>query len=225
MKKQALDFVVPHHSKALTWVANKINKFYFSRHFRHVWLSEKYAPDDSKSTVYFMNHGLWWDPIICLLLNELVFKQQALYLGDERILQRRPILSRLGGVPMSGDPSKTEYLRYLVSKLREPGVGLYMYPEGKVNGGYDKELEFKNGLAWISLKCPEVEFVPVAITPHLKFTPKPQLFLAVGEKCKFPKASQSLEERTLFLQKTLQDLLNENNSLARNPNHTFDRLL
>lgn len=139
---------------------------YFRRHFRAVQaqhtdrLSQMHGP-----VIVYGNHTSWWDPMLIVLLGELLLPGRRHYAPiDARALDQYPILRRLGIFPieMSSPRGAAQFLRTAEAILREGGV-LWLTPQGRFADPRETLLAFKPGLAALALRLPHVPLVPLAV--------------------------------------------------------------
>ncbi|MDZ7773685.1 MAG: lysophospholipid acyltransferase family protein [Balneolaceae bacterium] len=161
-------------------------RWLFRRRFDQVWLRQRYRPDSSSRTVYYLNHHSWWDGLIPLLLNEYRFGQRARAMMENRQMRRYPFFSRIGAFSVNrGNPrSALRSLRYAVESMRRPRACLFIYPEGTLTPPGSR-MDFEGGLAWLHDRLAreelEVDFVPVALHMHTLRGSRPELHLSVGD--------------------------------------------
>ncbi|MGD8568076.1 MAG: AMP-binding protein [Gammaproteobacteria bacterium] len=166
-------------------VIRQIVRLMFYRHFRSVWVDRAYAPPRDARTVYFLNHSSWWDNCSPLLLNEFVFHQHARFLTSHTMMSHRRwlryVLQKAGCFSIyRRDPQRAVVsLQHARRILHQPNAALYMYPQGKMVTE-DKDIQFKQGIGWLSSQLPVVDFVPVACYFHTLHSAKPMLFFRVG---------------------------------------------
>ena len=139
---------------------------YFRRHFRAVQAQhpERLAGLQGPLIVYG-NHSSWWDPMLIVLLGELLLPGRRHYAPiDARALDRYPILRKLGIFPveMSSPRGAAQFLRTAEAILREGGV-LWLTPQGRFADPREPALAFKPGLGALALRLPQVPLIPLAV--------------------------------------------------------------
>ena len=192
------------------------------RRFHRIWLSNEYLKEPDAKTVYYLNHTMWWDGLLPLLLNGYHFHQKARALMEDTQMKKHTFFSRIGAFSINlNDPRSAIFsLRYAVKSMQRDNACLFIYPEGELVTSSDSKPEFKDGLAWLASKLPEVDFVPIGIHQSFHSHSKPELFVSVGEAT--PSSSRgSREEKTLLFEETLYELLTRSKRQARNPEKHF----
>ena len=139
---------------------------YFRRHFRSVQAqhAEQLGQQQGPLIVYG-NHSSWWDPMLIVLLGELLLPERKHYAPiDARARERYPILRRLGSFPgQAASPrGAAQFLRTAEVILREGGV-LWLTPQGRFADPREAPLAFKPGLGALALRMPEVPLIPLAV--------------------------------------------------------------
>lgn len=102
--------------------------------------------------------------------------------------------------------SAVKSLRYAIQLLKQPGTGLYIYPEGKIVPACT-EPEFESGAAWIATKIPDIDLVPVALYQQSVRSDKPELHIHIGQPVERPK--QSAEDINRRMQLRMREMLQE----------------
>lgn len=159
----------------------------FIRRFRCVWLDNTGLPFSGNSTLFIGNHNSWWDGLIPLLLNEKVFHMQARAIMDEEQLVKYPFFRRLGAFSINRKhPRKAmKSLEYAARLLNEAelkeGVGLWLYPEGRLVSR-ETPIRLESGLVWLSrrIDLDRSDVVPFATHMHTIRSDKPELFIKIG---------------------------------------------
>ena len=188
-------------------------------------MRQQYHPAADSRTVYYLNHHSWWDGLIPFLLNEFHLHQQARAMMEEKQMRKYPFFKKIGAfsVDLEQPRSSIPALRYAVSSMKRDNASLFIYPQGEITHA-GAPLEFKKGLAWIFQQLPECDFVPVGIHIHTIRSDKPELHLYINNKIDITK-DKSLEEITLYLQKELENTVEELCEYAGFEDRHFDRIL
>ena len=139
---------------------------YFGRHFRSVQAQHADRLGHLQSPlIVYGNHSSWWDPMLIVLLGELLLPDRKHYAPiDERALKQYPILRKLGIFPVatSSPRGAAQFLRTAEAILREGGV-LWLTPQGRFADSRETPLAFKPGLAALALRMPDVPLIPLAV--------------------------------------------------------------
>jgi 1-acyl-sn-glycerol-3-phosphate acyltransferase len=156
---------------------------YFQRHFRAVLAqhAERLRGLDGPLIVY-TNHASWWDPMVAVLLAELLLPERKHYGPMDAVpLARYGILRRMGVFPVALDSVRgaAQFLRVSEAILRSGGV-LWMTPQGRFADVRERPLSLKSGLATLALRVPQARLVPVAIEYTFWDERLPETLLRVG---------------------------------------------
>lgn len=194
---------------------------YFRRHFRAVMAQGlEHIRDASGPLIVYGNHSSWWDPMLIVLLGDLLLPHRKHYAPiDARALARYPILRRLGIFPVELDSPRgaIQFLRTAEAILCEGGV-LWLTPQGRFADPRARPLAFKPGLAALAQRLPDVPLVPLAVEytfwderlPEALLHAGPPLHLTPGIAT--AAATQELEHAL----ETAMDALRQA-AIARNP--------
>lgn len=157
---------------------------YFRRHFRSVLaLHPERLRGYEGPLVVYGNHSSWWDPMLIVLLGELLLPGRKHYAPiDARALRMYPILRRLGIFPVEVDTPRgaAQFLRTAEAVLRSGGV-LWLTPQGRFADPRETPLAFKAGLGALALRLPEVPLLPLAVEYLFWDERLPETLLSFGE--------------------------------------------
>ena len=144
----------------------RVVRRYFRRHFRSVQAQHAgRLRDFNGPLIVYGNHSSWWDPMLIVLLGELLLPGRRHYAPiDARALEQYPILRKLGIFPveMSSPRGAAQFLRTAEAILREGGV-LWLTPQGRFADPRETPLAFKPGLGALALRMPGVPLIPLAV--------------------------------------------------------------
>ncbi len=186
---------------------------YFRRHFRAVLAqhAERLRNIEGPLIVYG-NHSSWWDPMLIILLGELLLPHRKHYAPmDAQALQRYPIFRKLGVFPV--DPATlrgaAHFLRTAEAVLQHNGV-LWLTPQGRFADPRERPLAFRSGLAALSLRLPHVSLLPLAVEYTFWDERLPETLVHAGEPFRLPpglptaETTRSLEDALARSMEALQ---------------------
>ena len=157
---------VPPISPLVLRFFRRVVRRYFRRHFRTVQAQGmNHLSGLGGPLIVYGNHSSWWDPMLIVLLGQLLFPRSRHYAPiDARALEKYPILRKLGIFPveMSSPRGAAKFLRTAEAILREGGV-LWLTPQGRFSDPREFPLAFKPGLAALALRVPQVPLIPLAV--------------------------------------------------------------
>lgn len=219
---------VPAISSVTLRFFRRIVRGYFQRHFRAVLIQHAEHLRGRKGPfIVYANHASWWDPMVCVLLGDLLLPGLRHYAPMDAVpLARYPILRKVGVFPLKLQSARgaVEFLRTAEAVLRSGGV-LWLTPQGRFADVRDRPLGFKPGLAALALRMPDVPVLPLAIEYTFWNERLPETLLHVCEPVPLSAqggtaaATQRLEEA---LEEAMQRL--QTAAMTRDPLH-FDVLL
>jgi len=197
----------------------------FKRRFSAVWLKQEYEPCSVCNTVYYLNHHSWWDGLIPFLLNEFLFHQQARALMEDKQMRQYKFFRKIGAFSINrDDPRKAiASLRYAVQSFERDNASLFIYPEGKITPA-GSPMDFEGGLAWLSNKLSDVDFVPIGIYQHTIRYDKAELHLHVGTPTRL-EDSMPNTVRTKLFEETLDQMLEELRKKAGFDDSEYERFM
>src|SRR5579875_1700010 len=179
-----LEHQVPPISDLTLRFFRRIVHRYFRRHFRSVLAqgAERLTGQRGPLIVYG-NHSSWWDPMLIVLLGELLLPDRRHYAPiDAQALEKYPILRKLGIFPVevASPRGAAQFLRTAEAVLRDNGV-LWLTPQGRFADPRDFPLAFKPGLAALALRLPDVPLLPLAVEYLFWDERLPETLLHFGE--------------------------------------------
>jgi 1-acyl-sn-glycerol-3-phosphate acyltransferase len=144
----------------------RIVRAYFRRHFRAVMVQhEQRLAAMTGPLIVYANHSSWWDPMVSILLAEMLLPGRRHYAPmDASALKRYPILRRLGIFPveMSSARGAAQFLRTSKAILESGGV-VWITPQGRFADPRESPLAFKPGLGALAARTPGATLIPLAI--------------------------------------------------------------
>ena len=194
---------------------------YFRRHFRAVLAQHGERLQESTGPlIVYGNHSSWWDPMLIVLLGDLLLPDRKHYAPiDARALERYPILRRFGIFPvaMNSPRGAAMFLRTAEAILREDGV-LWLTPQGRFADPRERPLAFKAGLGALAVRMPEVPLVPLAVEYVFWDERLPETLLHAGAPLRLP-PNQTTAEATRALEGALAECMRalQAAAMARDP--------
>lgn len=183
----------------------RVVRTYFGRHFRAVMVQhgERFA-EASGPLIVYANHSSWWDPMVSILLADILLPGRKHYAPmDASALARYPILRKLGIFPveMATARGAAQFLRTSKAILASGGV-VWITPQGRFADSREPRLAFKPGLAALAVRTPGAALLPLAIEYAFWDERLPETLLRFGEPVRVDSAT-STEAATLCLEAAL----------------------
>lgn len=208
-----LERQVPPISELTLRFFRRVVRTYFRRQFRAVLAqhAEQLSQVNGPLVVYG-NHSSWWDPMLVVLLGEVLLPGRRHYAPmDALALERYPILRRLGIFPvdLASARGAAQFLRTAEAILREDGV-LWLTPQGRFADVREFPLAFKPGLSALAKRMPEIPLIPLAVEYTFWDERLPECLLLFGERFHLPsglthvEGTRQLEDRLTACMLTLQ---------------------
>ena len=183
-------------------------KHLFRRRFKRVYLENCLPSTEQGPVIFFMNHHLWWDGLIPLLLNEYEFRKEARAIMEIDQMKEFRFFSWIGAfsVDLKGGSDMRTTIRYAVDHLATDNPCLFIFPEGKITPYTSSDVEFEQGLAFISTQSPQSKVVPVCSFLDVSKNDKPDLYLHVGNPVKLSTGLKKRSERTAIFENTMTEV-------------------
>ncbi len=216
-----LERAVPTISPFVLRFFRRIVRRYFRRHFRAVGVQgAEHLRNVQGPVVIFGNHSSWWDPMLLVLMGQLLLPGRRHYAPmDARALEKYPILRKIGIFPveMASTRGGAQFLRTAEAILRDNGV-LWMTPQGRFADVREFPLAFKPGLAALALRSPQVALIPMAIEYTFWDERLPEALVHFGKPAHVP-AGEGAATVTRQLENALGEamFLLQKAAIARDP--------
>ena len=217
----SLERVAPPISPLVLRFFRRLVRRYFRRHFRAVGVQGAgHLRTVQGPVVIFGNHSSWWDPMLLVLLGQILLPGRRHYAPmDARSLEKYPILRKIGIFPveMASMRGGAQFLRTAEAILHANGV-LWMTPQGRFADVREFPLAFKPGLAALALRSPGVSLIPMAIEYTFWDERLPEALVHFGQPAHIP-AGEELAIVTCQLEDALGEamLLLQKAAIARDP--------
>lgn len=177
---------------------------YLKQHFHTVAINRAHlsaaglVPSDS--LVVYANHASWWDPLTAVFLAEKVFPSYRMYAPiDADALQKYRMFARLGffGVEQNTRRGAADFLEVAQRVLTQPGVSLWLTPEGRLTDVRDNASGLMPGLAHLASRlamqgAQRIWFLPAAVEYTFWEERKPELLVWFGQ----PQSSETMPNAT-----------------------------
>jgi len=159
------------HASFSPWLLRAFSgysRWYLSRHFHSLRISRAGtipAPGGLPLVIY-VNHASWWDPLVCLTLQNVLFaNRQAHAPMDARALQRYRFFSKLGFFPvdLTHPRGAGQFIRKADEVLRDPNSILWLTPQGRFADVRERPVRFQPGLGHLPRRIERAAFVSLAI--------------------------------------------------------------
>jgi 1-acyl-sn-glycerol-3-phosphate acyltransferase len=144
------------------------SRWYVSRHFHSVRISRTGFPPHVHGLplVLYVNHASWWDPLVCLLLQNHFFNSHRAFAPmDARALQKYRFFGRLGFFPVEQDNVRgaLQFLRTAGVLLTDSHAALWITPQGRFADIRERPVRFRPGLGHLPRHVERAAFIPVAL--------------------------------------------------------------
>lgn len=174
----------------------RIVRRYFRRHFRAVQVQHAARLGSQRGPLIVMgNHSSWWDPMLLVLLGQLLLPERRHYAPmDAGALEQYPLLRKLGIFPveMGSTRGAARFLRTSEAILRDDGV-LWLTPQGRFADPREFPLAFKPGLAALAQRVPQATLLPMAIEYTFWDERLPEALVHFGEPASVTEGSTTTQ--------------------------------
>ncbi|MDZ7719088.1 MAG: lysophospholipid acyltransferase family protein [Balneolaceae bacterium] len=225
MKQSKTEFIPAQESRWFIFIFDLYMRSLFWRRFKNVWVDQEYQPSKTSKTIYYLNHTSWWDGLIPLLLNRKLFRQNARAMMEDKQMREHGLFKRIGAfsVNLENPRSAVRSLRYAAESMKRENSSLFIYPEGKIYPFTTKNIQFRDGLAWIANRVQDADVVPIGIYFTTANYDKPELFLKIGKPVEFNSETDRPKLKALF-EDNLESLLEKLESQAHDESFRFDKI-
>lgn len=140
---------------------------YVARHFHALRLArDAYPPRFAAGPLLVvMNHPSWWDPLIALLLAELMPGRAAYAPSEARMLARYPMLERIGLFPVDRTAAAgvRGFLRVSRSILADDSAALWITGQGEFVDPRCRPVRLLPGIGYLAQRAGWGTVLPVAL--------------------------------------------------------------
>jgi 1-acyl-sn-glycerol-3-phosphate acyltransferase len=176
---------LPKISPTLLRAFTAYSRWYVGRHFHSVRISHAGLPPetDGLPLVIYVNHASWWDPLICLLLQQECFPGRRAFAPiDAAALEQYRFFARLGffGVQQNSPRGAAQFLRTASGILRHSDTALWLTPQGRFADPRERPVQFKPGLGHLPQRITRAAFVPLALEYTYWEERKPEVLCRFG---------------------------------------------
>ena len=161
------------------------SRWYVSRNIHSVRVSQTSAlpQADGLPLVIYANHASWWDPLICLLLQNHFFRDRRAFAPmDAAALEEYRFFGRMGffGVPQNSPRGAAAFIRTASAILNSADTILWLTPQGRFADVRERPARFKPGLGRLPGRIDRAAFVPLAIEYSHWEERKPEVLCRFG---------------------------------------------
>jgi 1-acyl-sn-glycerol-3-phosphate acyltransferase len=166
---------ITHHATRLPAVSPRLlrafsaySRWYVSRHIHSIRISRAGTIPNLAELplVIYTNHASWWDPLVCLTLQNAFFeKRRAFAPIDAVALKKYRFFAKLGffGVEQTSLKGAGQFLRTAEAVLARPDSILWLTPQGRFVDVRARPVQFKPGLGHLPRRIERAAFAPLAI--------------------------------------------------------------
>lgn len=159
---------LPSISPLLLRVFSAYSRWYVSRQFHSIRISR--AGEIPNLTgiplLVYANHASWWDPLICLMLQNQFFANRLAFAPmDAAALRQYRFFANLGffGVEQNSVRGAATFIRTAGAILNTPDTILWLTPQGRFADVRERPVRFKSGLGHLPARIDRAAFVPLAL--------------------------------------------------------------
>ena len=193
-----------HNYPFWVWFADKVFYRMLSHRFYALRIKDlKLYENRNKEypNVFFTNHMNWWDGIAGYNIIRKGFKINRVRMMIEE-MNRFPLFSLAGAFPINKASAQEamKSLKYIVDDLKDPDMGLWIFPQGIVRPPNYRPIEFQTGLAYIcqniAKKHGGVNVIPVGVNYTFLREDRPECLVVVGEPIILTKENANFDRHT-----------------------------
>lgn len=184
---------------------NMLQHRFFALRIKNEELFEK--RNKNYPCIFYAPHGNWWDGIVGYNLIRRVFNLKIRMMIEE--MNRFPLFSRAGAFPVNkkSPQESMKALKYIVSDLGKPNMGLWIFPQGIIKPPNFRPIEFQTGMTYVAQNVAKmhggVNLIPVGVNYVFLREDRPEVLVEVGEPIVLNGADPKVERH--ILTRNLQD--------------------
>ncbi len=206
------------------WFVWYIKRYQLRKCFTAVRLDEE-SPvptvPDNLPLIVVLNHASWWDPLVCMLANELFPERIGYAPIDMDMLKKYAIFGKLGffGVEQGTLWGAREFLKTSEAILKQPHTGLWITAQGEFYDVRSRPIKLRGGLGYLLHRMPRAVVVPLAIEYPFWNEKTPEVLLRFGPAIETVGESRRHAEWTSYLEEALSQTMDAlaTRSLTRSP--------
>ncbi|HEU5070774.1 MAG TPA: lysophospholipid acyltransferase family protein, partial [Verrucomicrobiae bacterium] len=162
------------------------SRWFVARHFHTVRLSVAGEPPHVPGLplVVYVNHASWWDPLVCLLLQQRCFPGRPAFAPiDATALAQYRFFARLGffGVEQNHVRGAAQFWRVANELLQRSDPILWLTPQGRFADARERPARFRAGLGHLPERGATAAYVPLALEYAFWEERKPEVLGRFGE--------------------------------------------
>lgn len=188
-------------------------RWYIGRHFHALRMAngERFPTGTSGPFIVYLNHPSWWDPLTCIMISRHFLPEADHYAPmDEAALRRYRFFGKLGLFPVEQNSARgaLQFLRYSAEIVHTSNSVLWLTPEGHFTDPRRQPPVFKDGIAAVVSRLPEVTILPLAIEYVFWDERLPEILVNCGVPIRSGRrsAAEWSEVLTATLSETQQEL-------------------
>lgn len=182
----AANSALPRISPGLLRAFAVYSRWFLARHFHTVRLSVAGEPPHVPGLplVIYVNHASWWDPLVCLLLQQQFFSARRAFAPiDAAALAQYRFFARLGffGVEQHHARGAAQFWRVANELLQRPDPVLWLTPQGRFADARERPARFRPGLGHLPERGATAAYVPLALEYAFWEERKPEVLCRFGD--------------------------------------------
>lgn len=217
--------MIPQRSPWLyDWFVWYVKRYQLRKCFTAVRLDEE-APlphvPDHLPMIVVLNHASWWDPLVCMVANELFPKRIGYAPIDMDMLKKYSIFGKLGffGVEQGTLWGAREFLNISEAILKLPQTGLWITAQGDFFDVRSRPIKLRGGMGYLLHRMPKAIVIPLAIEYTFWNEKTPEVLLRFGQAIETDGSSRRHSQWTTFMEEKLAQTMDElaQHSIKRSP--------
>jgi 1-acyl-sn-glycerol-3-phosphate acyltransferase len=149
----------------LSW-ARRYARGHLAKHFHAFRLARagRMPEVGAAPLIVALNHPSWWDPVLGLILSDLVPGRVPIAPIEAAALEHYPILGRIGLFGVEPRMRGTrEFLRVGAAVLSDPGSALWVTAQGRFADPRERPVRILPGVGHLAARTPGAVVVPLAL--------------------------------------------------------------
>lgn len=159
---------------------------YVRKHFHAVRLSRSghpFPPAGRDPLLIVLNHPAWWDPMICLVLCDLLADRDQFAAIDAEAVKRYAFFKKLGFIPVDTKSLRgaAEFVRTGATILSEPARVYWVTAQGRFTDVRERPLAINSGVGHLAARLTAGTVLPLALEYTFWTERTPEALVRFGE--------------------------------------------
>jgi 1-acyl-sn-glycerol-3-phosphate acyltransferase len=141
-----------------------------------------FPPSGTAPLLVVLNHPAWWDPMICLVLSNLVAERDQFAAIDAEAVKQYAFFKKLGFIPVDTKTLRgaAEFVRMGTTILSEPNRMYWVTAQGRFTDVRERPLSINAGVGHLAARLADGMVLPLALEYTFRTERTPEALIRVG---------------------------------------------